>query len=1191
MDKSDQSIQAVEERVHRQTTASGRPKRGCRRQQNENEEEQSVPRAQENSNEFIVRRRTRKRRNEADGRKKWKKEELVTLMKCYYRSEPCVFGYRKRLFKLWCENSSLFDATEQRLADQARAILKYKWLTEIELEEIKRDEQKRKEVQISCESIDNEEEKRRDNLEDDRVDIAEELRGNGREESSSPYEVNETESQRTDPFDVNNQSTDRTLSENEEEIRSRIIKIMRENRTFKLPPLRHVNVNHLKEITKQVNMVVSTIDTDNITDTNTLLLGAAQVITEMTGTKINMDDGLNPRRKKPQAPFWKRRIEKAIVDLRRDISRLEEIKRGRQLQARIVYKLEQKYKYMKKKSVNVVQEELKQRVRSKANAIRRYDKRCKRFRDNNLFQVNQKKFYANLKETNHTDKQDDPDKQACVDFWRGIWSKSVQHNREAEWLRRVKEELEDVTIQPMIEITNEKVKAKLSRIANWKTPGPDGVQGYWLKNMKCLHGRISHQLNSCVSCKTEVPKWMTTGRTYLIQKDPKKGSAASNYRPITCLPIMWKLLTGIIADEMYQHLESESLLCDEQKGCKKGSRGCKEQLLIDKMVLRNCKRRKTNLFMAFIDYRKAYDMVPHSWIIESLKLYGIATNIIQFILRAMEQSQTELTHQQTSFGNVNIKRGIFQGDSLSPLLFIIAMMPLTVMLRTLKNGYEIEKNLKINHRLYMDDIKLYAKSKRELDSLIQSTRIFSEDIKMEFGVDKCAVIQLQRGKKKDFEGIELPDKRGFKDLDDEGYKYLGILEGDEIMSEEMKEKIMKEYEWRVRKILRTALDGRRCMQAINTWAIPVIRYGAGIIKWTKQELKGVDRRTRKMLTAAGVHHPQADVDRLYCDRHEGGRGLMSVEECVEREENAMTTYVARSEDEGLSRFKKSLFKEEVLIGETIDRKEDKKNREERRRTEWKEKEMHGQYVRDLEDVIPNSAKLSWRWLVSQDLKRETEGLIIAAQDQALRTNYIKQRIDKQDVSAMCRMCAENIETVHHIISSCPKLAQSEYKKRHDKVAAIVHWNLCKTNKIECVDKWYQHHADKVVETKEVKILWDFNIQTDKVIEHRRPDIVVFKKKENTAVIIDIAVPGDVKVKDRELEKIHAYQELRMEMQSVYKLRKVKVVPVVIGALGGMTANLERYLNEIDCQIRVDCIQKTALLGTAHILRKVLNIGL
>ena len=284
-----------------------------------------------------------------------------------------------------------------------------------------------------------------------------------------------------------------------------------------------------------------------------------------------------------------------------------------------------------------------------------------------------------------------------------------------------------------------------------------------------------------------------------------------------------------------------------------------------------------------------------------------------------------------------------------------------------------------------------------------------------------------------------------------------------------------------------------------------------------------------MLTAAGVHHPQADVDRLYCDRHEGGRGLMSVEECVEREENAMTTYVARSEDEGLSRFKKSLFKEEVLIGETIDRKEDKKNREERRRTEWKEKEMHGQYVRNLEDVIPNSAKLSWRWLVSQDLKRETEGLIIAAQDQALRTNYIKQRIDKQDVSAMCRMCAENIETVHHIISSCPKLAQSEYKKRHDKVAAIVHWNLCKTNKIECVDKWYQHHADKVVETKEVKILWDFNIQTDKVIEHRRPDIVVFKKKENTAVIIDIAVPGDVKVKDRELEKIHAYQELRCKV--------------------------------------------------------------
>ena len=111
----------------------------------------------------------------------------------------------------------------------------------------------------------------------------------------------------------------------------------------------------------------------------------------------------------------------------------------------------------------------------------------------------------------------------------------------------------------------------------------------------------------------------------------------------------------------------------------------------------------------------------------------------------MQQSQVELTHNQTSFGNVKVRRGIFQGDSLSPLEFVISMIPLTLVLRQSTKGYEIEKGVKINHRLYMDDIKIYAKNERELDSIVQSIRVcYFYDIKMEFGIDKCAAIKLQK---------------------------------------------------------------------------------------------------------------------------------------------------------------------------------------------------------------------------------------------------------------------------------------------------------------------------------------------------------------------------------------------------------------------------------------------------------------
>ena len=93
---------------------------------------------------------------------------------------------------------------------------------------------------------------------------------------------------------------------------------------------------------------------------------------------------------------------------------------------------------------------------------------------------------------------------------------------------------------------------------------------------------------------------------------------------------MWKLLTGMIA-------EREKLLPDEQKGCKRGSRGTKDQLLIDKTVLKDCKERHTNLSMAWIDYKKAYDFVPHSWINECMEMFGIAENVRNLLKKSMEQ--------------------------------------------------------------------------------------------------------------------------------------------------------------------------------------------------------------------------------------------------------------------------------------------------------------------------------------------------------------------------------------------------------------------------------------------------------------------------------------------------------------------------------------------------------------------------
>ena len=160
--------------------------------------------------------------------------------------------------------------------------------------------------------------------------------------------------------------------------------------------------------------------------------------------------------------------------------------------------------------------------------------------------------------------------------------------------------------------------------------------------------------------------------------------------------------------------------------------------------------------------------------------------------------------------------------------------------------------------------------------------------------------------------------------------------------------------------------------------------------------------------------------------------------------------------------------------------------------EWKQKRMHGKYVREKEGIDWDR---TWQWIAKRDLKGCTEALICSAQGQALRTNYTRFHTDRTAESPLCRMCGSKGETVAHVVSECGKLAQTEYKGRHDNVARYFHWQLCGKCGLERANNWYEQKPERVVESENSKILWDFTIQCDQEIETRRPDIVFIDKKE------------------------------------------------------------------------------------------------
>ena len=180
-------------------------------------------------------------------------------------------------------------------------------------------------------------------------------------------------------------------------------------------------------------------------------------------------------------------------------------------------------------------------------------------------------------------------------------------------MKNVKNDLGQDEGQDKNDIAKGKMMRVMKRMPNWKAPGPYNVQGYWLKNLTPLHDKLVMYLQEYLDPGV-VPDWLTKGRTVLIQKDKAKGDIASNYQPITCLPLVWKLLTGILADETYDYLEKKILLPDEQQGCRQKCKGTGD-LFIDKMILWEVRMRKKNLSVAWIDYKKAYDMVltPGLW--------------------------------------------------------------------------------------------------------------------------------------------------------------------------------------------------------------------------------------------------------------------------------------------------------------------------------------------------------------------------------------------------------------------------------------------------------------------------------------------------------------------------------------------------------------------------------------------------
>ena len=287
----------------------------------------------------------------------------------------------------------------------------------------------------------------------------------------------------------------------------------------------------------------------------------------------------------------------------------------------------------------------------------------------------------------------------------------------------------------------------------------------------------------------------------------------------------------------------------------------------------------------------------------------------------------------------------------------------------------------------MDDFKLFAKNEKELETLIHAVRIYSQDIGMEFGKEKCVMLVMKSGKYDMTNGMELPNHDRIRTLEEnETYKYLGILEADTIKQVQMKDIIRKEYLRRTRKLHETKLSSRNLIKGINTWVVPLVRYSRNFLKWSREELKQMDQRTRKQMTMHKALQFRDDVDRLYVSKKEGGRGLASIDDTADASIQRLEDYIEKYERGLITTIRVNT---EITINERMTTT---------RKQKLEGKQLYGRFKLLINNI---SHQKTWTWLKKGNLKRETESLLIAAQDNAIRSNHTKARIDKMQQNSKC----------------------------------------------------------------------------------------------------------------------------------------------------------------------------------------------
>ena len=653
----------------------------------------------------------------------------------------------------------------------------------------------------------------------------------------------------------------------------------------------------------------------------------------------------------------------------------------------------------------------------------------------------------------------------------------------------------------------------------------------------------------------------------------------------------------------------------DQRGAKAACSGTTDNLLLDDTIIRDAITHNRDLSCAWLDVRKAFDSLSHSYLKRIIAIHMLPTNLMKALYSVMENWYVKI-EIPTSEGIVlsrliTFSNGELQGDSLGPTLYTLAKNPISWKIRQ-QQGYVLSSPIKekITHLLFIDDLKKYDKSSQLLKHNLECIKSMMEDAGLLWNPKKCKCTHLKRGKLF-IEDITLSCGFKLKCLESvDSYKFLGVPENIEHEISNLSSQLLESIRGRANIVWSSPLSDYNKVIATNTFVNSTCEYFFWSEKFRIDDLKKMDIYVREAMTVNGAKHYQQMNVVLYLSKMRGGRGLKSFEQTYKETKVKATIKLLETSDERVKlvtlynrnclRTKHaSIFKDGINyasdMGIHLEIREDQysvtyeKNNE--TVTSNSLQEIKNEIARRRDDCYETEIMASKWQGVNFKTRKDDKELVSGCYDwlktwQNAPTNIVREifdlycqtlntkafqliRSECPPNDTVCRLCNNGNESVMHVMNRCQKLLKKPYTRRHDQALKCFYYEVLKMFGFlqECPPWFTQKSVKPYYNNDTATVWWDIPefAESRSDIDQRevlRPDGKIKVKDEKKIYLVEITISWIDNREARFIEKDKKYDDVKRNIRRSEEGFEVDQITLVMDSLGGYSKTLPENISKI-----------------------------